>query len=284
MAKIFLSADEPRLRTAWRLLLHFILVFGITAALLMLFLFIPYTAGSSLIVQLVSITLATWIARRLIDRRSFRSLGFQFDRHSLSDMGIGIVIPACMMLLVYLVELALGWLQFEAWAWQTVDISVVLQNLIGTLALFIAVGFYEETLSRGYHLQNLIEGTNLPLALLLSSSFFSVLHFANDHATWRSALGIVAAGYFLGFAWVRTRRLWLPIGLHIGWNFFEGPFFGFPVSGMKTPSLILQIVDGPILFTGGEFGPEAGLVLLPALALGAALIWLYTRRRTLDQT
>jgi membrane protease YdiL (CAAX protease family) len=283
-ARIFLSADELRLRAGWRLLLHTVLVFGFTTALLMLFLFIPFTPSSSFLIQLVSVTLATWVARRLIDRRSFRSLGFQYDRQSLYDLGIGIVIPACMMMLIFLIELAMGWLQIEAWAWQRVDVSVVLQNLIGTLVVFIAVGFYEEILSRGYHLQNILDGTNLPLALFLSSSVFSVLHFANDHATWQSGLGILAAGYFFGYTWVRTRRLWLPIGLHIGWNFFEGPIFGFPVSGTKTPSLILHLVDGPTLFTGGEFGPEAGLVMLPALALGASLIWLYTRHRTLDPT
>lgn len=282
LAQVFLSPDEQRLRAGWRLLLHSILVFGITATLLMLFIFIPYSTGSSFIVQVISVSLATWIARRLIDRRSFRSLGFQIDQHSLSDLGIGIVIPAGMMVLIFLIERTMGWLEVEAWAWQKVDSSVSLQSLIGAFLLFIAVGVYEELLSRGYHLQNLIDGTNFPMALFLSSSIFSVLHLANPHASWHSALGILAAGYFFGYAWFRTRRLWLPIGLHIGWNFFEGPIFGFPVSGMKTPSLILHRVDGPILLTGGGFGPEAGLVMVPALILGAYLIWLYTRNRTHD--
>jgi hypothetical protein len=148
----------------------------------------------------------------------------------------------------------------------------------------VSVGFYEELLFRGYYLQNLADGTNLPVAVLLSSAVFGLAHLGNPSSSWIAALGILAAGLFLSFAWLRTRSLWLPIGLHIGWNFLEGPIFGFEVSGTPTTSLIQQSVDGPLLFTGGAFGPEAGLVVLPALALGAGLIWWYTRRRRVGTT
>jgi hypothetical protein len=91
---------------------------------------------------------------------------------------------------------------------------------------------------------------------------------------------LILAGVFLGYGYTSTRQLWLPIGLHTGWNFFEGTVFGFPVSGMADfPSLIHITVKGPILLTGGAFGPEAGLVILPALGLGALLVYLYTKRR-----
>jgi membrane protease YdiL (CAAX protease family) len=91
-------------------------------------------------------------------------------------------------------------------------------------------------------------------------------------------LGILGAGYFLAFGYLRTRHLWLPIGLHIGWNFFEGPVFSFPVSGLDTARLLNHTVSGPELITGGAFGPEAGLIVLPALVLGAVLIHLYAKR------
>jgi hypothetical protein len=65
--------------------------------------------------------------------------------------------------------------------------------------------------------------------------------------------------------------------LHIGWNFFVGPVFGFPVSGLNTFTLIKHHVSGPSLFTGGPFGPEAGLVLLPGLVVGTLLIHMYSR-------
>jgi membrane protease YdiL (CAAX protease family) len=94
---------------------------------------------------------------------------------------------------------------------------------------------------------------------------------------WLAAAGLFLAGMFLAFAYTRTRQLWLPIGLHIGWNFFEGTVFGFPVSGLGLSGIIEHSVNGPVQFTGGAFGPEAGLVLLPALALGTILVYYYTR-------
>jgi hypothetical protein len=92
-------------------------------------------------------------------------------------------------------------------------------------------------------------------------------------------VGIFLAGIFLGYGYVRTRQLWLPIGLHLGWNFCEGVVFGFPVSGLDIYALTRIEVTGPELWTGGAFGPEAGLIILPALIVGAGLIYWVTRNR-----
>jgi hypothetical protein len=78
---------------------------------------------------------------------------------------------------------------------------------------------------------------------------------------------------------LRTRQLWLSIGLHFSWNFFLGPIFGFPVSGITSFTLLQVEISGPDLFTGGAFGPEAGLVVLPAQALGFLIVWAATRGR-----
>jgi hypothetical protein len=153
--------------------------------------------------------------------------------------------------------------------------------MVGTLIVYVAVGYYEELLSRGYHLQNLADGLNLPLGLMLSSAVFSVAHLTNPGAKLLSVIGIFAAGFFLAYGWLRTRQLWIPIGLHIGWNFFQGTVFGFPVSGLGGFHLIRQTVAGPEVVTGGAFGPEAGLAGLAAMGIGAGLIWLYTRQRKL---
>lgn len=115
--------------------------------------------------------------------------------------------------------------------------------------------------------------------MLISSAIFGLLHLGNPNATWASAAGIFFAGLFLALGFVRTGQLWLSIGLHIGWNFFEGIVFGFPVSGFATFPLIRYSISGPTLWSGGAFGPEAGLIVLPALFLGALLIGLYTRLR-----
>ncbi len=289
---LFISPKEPRLRIIWRLLLHG----GLTLALVLIIgsLLLAITMGLGLVgvdtdpatspllnlVPLSAILLATWIARRTLDRRTFRSLGFDFHRHTIADLTVGFALPGLLFGLIYTFELAMGWIRFQGWAWETFTPAQSVHALLTMLGLFIIVGFQEELLSRGYHLQNMAEEMSLQWAIFLSSAIFAVLHTANPFFNIGPLIGLLAAGYFLAFAWLRTRNLWLPIGLHIGWNFFEGAIFGFPVSGLQGFSLIRQTVEGPDLVTGGLFGPEAGLVVYPAIILGAVFIWLYTRGRS----
>lgn len=276
---------EPRLRAGWRLLLHLLLLGVVSSFLILISFSLPLSTGTAnldisiftLILELVSILSVTWIARRFLDRRSFRSLGFEITPRSWIDLAVGFAIPGLLMGAIFITELALGWTEFERWVWQELPIADVVLGLLSGLLAFVFVGISEEVLSRGYHLQNLRDGLNLPWAIMISSAFFAVLHASNPNSSWISTLGILFAGFFLAYGWVRTHQLWLPIGLHIGWNFFEGNIFGFPVSGLTTFRLIQHQVTGPEWITGGAFGPEAGFIVLPAMALGTALIYLYTR-------
>ncbi|MCJ7569645.1 MAG: CPBP family intramembrane metalloprotease [Anaerolineales bacterium] len=282
---IFLSPEEPRLRAGWRLLLHTVFYLAVLITLSFgALLFYRGELGAAItsispaiMIELVSILSATYLARRFLDYRSFSSLGLQIDRSTVTDLIIGFFIPALMMALIFLIEYAADWTHFQGWSWQTVGIGQSVIGLLGGLAAFVLVGISEEILSRGYHLQNILEGLNIHWALFLSSSVFALLHFLNPSSSPMSTLGLLAAGYFLAYGWVRTRRLWLPIGLHIGWNFFEGNVFGFQVSGLDTFRLLLHTPSGPEFITGGAFGPEAGLIAIPAMLLGAWLIKLYTR-------
>jgi len=286
--QIFLSPDG-RLRSGWRLLLHWVLVLLLTGVFTvvgftLVVLLVGESSASTPISQmgisvataLPAITLATWIARRYLDRRSFLSLGLDFDRRARSQLILGILIPLPLFGLIYLVEWAAGWLRFDAFSWQTLGWGGTLLGLSFGVMVFLAVGFYEELLSRGYQLQNLAESIGAGWAIALTSLIFAVLHAANPGAGWQSTVGIFLAGLFLAYAWLRTKRLWLPIGLHIGWNFFQGTIFGFPVSGTGGFHLVGQSVDGPALITGGAFGPEAGLTGFLAMGLGALLVWYVT--------
>lgn len=234
------------------------------------------------ILPLLAIFLATWVARRVLDHRSMVSLGFRLDHSTVPDLLFGFIVPGFLFGLIFLFERGMGWMTYSGTAFRSESPAAVVSAMAGGLVLFVLVGFQEELLSRGYQLQNLVEGLNLPWALIISSAIFGLLHIANPSAGWASLVGILVAGLFLAFAWIRTGQLWLPIGLHIGWNFFEGTVFGFPVSGTGGYNLVLQSVRGPEWLTGGGFGPEAGLVVIPALALGAVLIWLYTRTRAVQ--
>jgi membrane protease YdiL (CAAX protease family) len=137
---------------------------------------------------------------------------------------------------------------------------------------------WEEVLLRGYSFQALMEQWGQVAAVVITSLLFGFFHVANPGSGWPAIWGITAAGLLFGVAVVVTGRLWLPIGLHASWNLFEGPVFGFPVSGMELPGAITTTVTGPELWTGGSFGPEAGLISLLASLLGIAIL-LAARRR-----
>jgi len=284
LAQLFLSPEEPRLRAGWRLVIQTLLMFVIgIIGVLVASLFGPLAGGSLFFEQILNFVIITgsvYIARRWLDRRSFESLGLKLDQYTLLDILAGIAITFVQMGFIYVLMLGLGWLTFEGFAWDFDPIGVVITSVLTFFVVFLFVGWNEELLSRGYHLQTLASGLNLFWGVVISSAIFGLLHLGNPNATWVSAAGIFFAGIYLAYGYIRTRQLWLSIGLHIGWNFFEGVVFGFPVSGLDIYALTRIKVDGPELWTGGAFGPEAGLIVLPSLLLGAFLIYLYTLRRS----
>jgi uncharacterized protein len=289
LRKIFISPDEPRLRAGWRLALQTIWMIILVICVMLP---IGFLNGGNLdgggviwmqILQLIAFTLSIFLARRFLDRRTFSSLGLKLDRFVMRDLLVGIGITFVMMGLIFWIELALGWLTIDALAWQVDPVSTVLGQTTLVFLGFVLVGWNEELLSRGYHLQTLISGTNVFWGVFLSSAVFGILHLGNPNAHWTAAVGILFAGIFLAYAYLRTRQLWLPIGLHIGWNFFEGAVFGFPVSGMDTYRLVHSSVAGPPAWTGGPFGPEAGLIMIPALVVGFGLIYAYSHNRQGDK-
>jgi membrane protease YdiL (CAAX protease family) len=282
---IFISPSETRLRTPWRILAQSVLFFFLLICFLLPFLsnFGQLFTGKGLLISQVAeffaVTLSVFGARRWIDRRSVESLGFKLDRFMLVDLLSGIGISSIMIGMIYLVEVSLGWLKFNRFVWQSDSLIQVITQVAVYLITFILVGWNEEVWVRGYLLQNLAHGINLLWAVILSSIIFGALHGVNPHANLISFFGVVFAGLFLTTGYLRTRQLWLPIGLHIGWNFFEGVVFGFPVSGTETYSLIISTVNGPDIWTGGLFGPEAGLIVIPILIVGLFLVLAYSRNR-----
>jgi uncharacterized protein len=286
LSRIFISSEEPRLKAGWRILAHsaayniLLLCVAIPVFVPALLLGVsPDTLWLSVAIQVIVTTPTVFLARRFLDHRTITSMGLKFNRNAVFDLLAGIGITLILMGLIFSVEFASGWMTFDGFAWQTESIFSVVVSMLGMVFLFILVGWNEELLFRGYRLQNLQDGLSPVWAILLSSAWFGVVHLANPNATFISAIGILLAGIFMAYPVLRTGQLWLSIGLHIGWNLFEGPVFGFPVSGLSPFTLTRTTVRGPTIFTGGTFGPEAGLVILPALIIGMGLILVYTQNR-----
>ncbi len=140
-----------------------------------------------------------------------------------------------------------------------------------TLAVFLPAALHEELLFRGYPYQ-LIRQWNRGVAIAISSVVFGALHAGNNAVTALALINVGLGGVFLAVAYERYRRLWLPIGLHLGWNLMSGPVLGYGVSGYTAAQTVLVTVpDGPGFLSGGAFGIEGSvcmtLVEMVAIAL-----------------
>lgn len=193
----------------------------------------------------------------------------------LKHLGLGIALGAALMATPTLF-LSLGWIRWEL---ASPDPSA----LWSAVLLMAAVALAEELLFRGLVFQRLIDGVGLWPAQVIISVFFVLTHMGNPNiegATrlWAGA-NIFLASIVFGLAYVRTRSLALPIGLHFMANVTQGVVFGFGVSGSSEPSLLIpHLPVGMDWLTGGAFGLEASLPGLVAVAvLLAALLW--ERRR-----
>jgi uncharacterized protein len=149
--------------------------------------------------------------------------------------------------------------------------------------LLLGDAIVEELLFRGILFRLIEESAGSWIALAVSALLFGLAHSANPGASWFSSLAIaVEAGVLLGAAFVVTRNLWFPIGLHFAWIFFEGPVYGTQISGhVFLQSAVAARVAGPAILTGGQFGPEAGLFAIVTAVVAAVALLAYAVRHAL---
>ena len=146
---------------------------------------------------------------------------------------------------------------------------------IGAL-IALMVGIGEETLVRGFVFRIVEIAGGTWIGVLVSSALFGLGHAFNPGATVVSSVAIaLEAGVLLAAGYIVTGRLRFPIGLHMGWNFTEGSLFGMSVSGFHTTAgLFAGTLRGPVILTGGAFGPEASIFAVGVcLAVAVLLLW-----------
>ena len=187
------------------------------------------------------------------------------------ETGTGALIgTACLAVTVGLIAL-LGYYRVEATgAW------AALATALGIAAFS---GYIEEVIFRGVIFRLVEEGLGTWLALGITVVLFGLMHLGNPNATLYGAAAIgIEAGMLLGAAYVLTRRLWLAIGVHFGWNFMQAGVFGPNVSGMKVESLLESRLSGPDLLSGGALGVE-GSVFAISVCLVTSLVVLHRAHR-----
>lgn len=265
------ATGDGKARYVWRVVGYFILlaiintitfeIEGVASS------FAPSWAGVLLegLFYLAATLALTWAFCRFLDRSSLSQLGLQ-KRRWLAYLGAGLGLGALLIILVFAVLWAAGWL--------TVDRSVTWQSpeFVASVLTWIIISFVEELSFRGYIMQGLARAWGMPAAVAVSSVLFGAVHALNPNPSVLGVFTIVVIGVLFACAYLLTRSLWLPVGLHIGWNLVEIQFLGFPGSGHTEPSILHTITRGPVVMTGGAFGPEGGIVALAAALLGIVML------------
>jgi membrane protease YdiL (CAAX protease family) len=237
--------------------------------------FEPFQAMVIALSSLCGTLIIVGLFRRFVDKESLQSMGF-FRFRSLKDSSIGFVTGAVIMILgfIWLIDL-----KEITWISTQLDALKILQLIF----LFIFVALAEELAFRGYILNNLMKSMDKRVALLVSSVAFSSLHFLNPDHSWLTFISITLAGILLGISYIYTKSLWLPIALHFSWNFFQGPVFGYKVSGnLIDYSIITQTRGADNLINGGHFGFEGSVLSVVFEVVAIVILFLIFRKKEAD--
>ncbi|MGV9370020.1 CPBP family intramembrane glutamic endopeptidase [Micromonospora tulbaghiae] len=152
---------------------------------------------------------------------------------------------------------------------------------VGMFGFMAAAAVTEELMFRGLLFRLVEERLGTWLSLLLTGVLFGLMHLLNpDASLWGATAIAIEAGFMLAACYAATRNLWVPIGLHFGWNFAAGGVFSVVVSGNgESTGLLDASTSGSMLLSGGDFGPEGSLYTVAAgAALTVVFLWLAHRR------
>ena len=280
---IFFAPDR-RLRSSWRFVLSLAVVV-IASSLVSPFSRSSSTLPASRTVILLALLLALLVAGFAVLLYCFdrvrggllRAMGFPLDRNALRDAGAGVVFGLTMVSACVGAIAVVGSVHFQTSPLQLGPVGAV---VAGTLV----AAMNEEVVFRGYPFQRLVEAIGAPGAVTVLAVVFGAGHLRNPNATIWGALNTVGFGVVTALAYLRTRSLWLPWGIHFSWNLGLGLGYGLTVSGLNVFSVVVHgTVTGPEWLTGGKYGIEASATAILVLLAVTAVLLLLVKQRPAPQ-
>ncbi|MBV9957182.1 MAG: CPBP family intramembrane metalloprotease [Acidobacteria bacterium] len=288
--------EHGRLRSGWRLAVFggiFLVATSFVSAILVFALVLAYGPDKAQAILegswgfaaqefifLVAAVGIGFLCQKLFEDLPPRALGWALHTRWLRDWFIGSLFGAGTLILAALVATISGGFSFTLTAPQM--FPAVLQTLVFSCLVFIFAAASEEALFRGYPLQTMTRAKLILVGIVITSLAFALAHQGNPNQDISKAVRVLAftntalAGVWLAVAYLRTRSLWLPLGLHWAWNWMMAAVLGLPVSGITnlTPHPLMRAKDlGPVWVTGGAYGIEGGAACTVALLLSTILIW-----------
>jgi len=207
---------------------------------------------------------------RYVDKRSISTLGLSYNGDSLTGVAYGAAIALGCVTVVFLAGVLMGFIEVRR-SKMAEDCMSCLPMFLGGLIDFFTAAVFEEIIFRGYVFFLLYEAAGAQVAIVVSSVVFAVAHMVKHPSTpILYALNAFIFGALVAICRHFTGTLWLPIGLHFGWNVVSGPIFGLPYSGKPYDrGVVVSDVSGPQWLTGGRYSLDAGVLGTLALMIAA---------------
>jgi membrane protease YdiL (CAAX protease family) len=279
-----LESSEPIVRPIWRFVIAAIFVQAAD--------WIALTTASNVLVRHpilqdalyrslgVALLLAGFLFMlRTLDEKDNKdvlpALGFPRQR-AVHDLLLGALISTLM------IGVAVGTIAVAGgYSFQFHSTAIAWRKFAEILVLLVFGAIYEELSFRGYAFQSLTKSVGPIASIATFSIWFGAVHLMNPHSggilSW-SFVNTIAVGALFAVAYLRTRTLWMPIGMHFGWNFALGTLFGLPVSGLDYFAVLVHgKAIGPKWLTGGSYGVEASAIGAAVILLGFVPVVLLTR-------
>ena len=223
---------------------------------------------------LCSSLIVGWGCGALLEELPFSALGSSPHHGWLKNLLIGSVLGTASLILAALLTTVTRGIRFT---FDPAGPKLIGQTLAVSLLLFLLAAAAEEMMFRGYPLQTLTRAQLAWLGVFLTSVPFALAHLWNPNVVRGfTFINTALAGVWLAVAYLRTRSLWLPFGLHWSWNWAQASLLGLPVSGIEriAAAPLLKAANlGPDWLTGGSYGIEGGAACTIALVLSTVVIW-----------
>ncbi|MCZ2154192.1 MAG: CPBP family intramembrane metalloprotease [Bryobacterales bacterium] len=216
---------------------------------------------------------ATALVMRIYYHTPVWAVGLVWNSDAARNLGIGLLVGVSAGVLVTLIPVALGSLR-----WEASGSPFSLGALMMFLALILLGAIGEEVLFRGFPLQRLTETFGAAPAVVVTSLVFGWMHTGNLSFTGLAFLNTILWGMVFAAAWLKSRDLWLPIGLHAGWNWIL-PLLGVELSGFTLEVTGYRLVGEGTIWDGGAYGPEAGILTTLLVPVMLLVIWRLPVRR-----
>jgi membrane protease YdiL (CAAX protease family) len=261
-----------------RLLLFVIAAVLLSLAFAFLLMALPWFRDNSLalgsIVLLPAAVGATALLLGLADRRGPAAIGLPMNRIAWQHLGFGTLTGVGLSISIVGLQWAAGWVEVQYGSIEGSLSEFVWAPSLGVGFLVIAsAACAEELLFRGYGLQQLMRATHPWAAVIFSSAVFGLVHASNPNSSTVGVINTALFGALFGLPLLRQRSLWVPTGMHFGWN-FSLACLGANISGLTIRLTGMEVVPvGPPEWSGAEYGPEGSLLTTCAVVAAAALLW-----------